>query len=218
MTGTEFYNYTLRKFKRTDKETEFYEAVNDIIADMSMRFESEDYITETSITGITVSGDYQLNLPSDYGHIVGDISLFDTTEDREYPSLKKISKSEFNDKYADRLLSTSNQNQSQPIHYCLFGSVIEVGPVPDKTTYEYKITYTTDNLTEVTSSTDPVPFTDTDQRNILRNGVLMELHYGMESYEEGSIYERLYLRGLDLLRINDRENTASEGMVAYHGI
>lgn len=38
MTGSELYDYIVRTFKRTDKETEIYEAITDTILDLQVRF------------------------------------------------------------------------------------------------------------------------------------------------------------------------------------
>jgi len=37
MSGTEFYDYVLRTFKRTDKSQEVYDAITDTIMDMAER-------------------------------------------------------------------------------------------------------------------------------------------------------------------------------------
>lgn len=217
MTGSEFYAYVLNKFKRTDKEDEFYEACTDTIGYMRLFFESNDYTDEEYITGISSLGEYQLDLPSDFGHIIGDIGLVDTTTNEEFRPLKKISKAEFNRLYPDRLLSGTEQNRSLPQHYCIFGDKVEVGPVPDKTTYQYRLTYTTESFTEVTSATDPVPFTDKNYRNVLRSGVLMELHDGMENYDESQYWMSKFTDGLNKIKNNDYDNTRSNSGAVYHG-
>jgi len=218
MTGLELYNYVLRKFKRTDKSTEAYEAMTDIIADMRIQFLSEDYKEETYSSGISTVGEYKLGLPSDFGHIIGDISITDTDTDEDYGVLQKISKQRYDELYPDRLLtSTTNMSLDTPQHYCIYGKQIFVGPVPDVTTYRYQFNYTTEAYTEITSATDPVPFTD-KYRNTVRAGVLAELYDGMENFQESQYYRSVYIDGLGKLAANDITNTQDDGGVCYRGI
>ena len=221
MTGSEFRNYVVRKFLRTDKDTEIYEATTDVISDMNVRFKAEDYKEETYVAGISTVGEYQIALPSDFGHLTGNISIIDTAGDEYYPELQKISKNLYDLKYPDRLLSdTGKMNLSTPREFCIYAGQIYIGPVPDLTTYQYQLNYTTENTAAITSLTDPVRFTsELRHRNILRNGVLFELHDGLGNYEEAAYYKSLYLADLqaiiDMERIN---SSATSENVAYHGV
>ena len=221
MTGAEFATYVKRKFLRTDKDTEIYEATTDVISDMNVRFKSEDYKEETYVAGISTVGEYQIALPSDFGHLTGNISIIDTAGDEYYPELQKISKNLYDLKYPDRLLSdTGKMNLSTPREFCIYAGQIYIGPVPDLTTYQYQLNYTTENTAAITSLTDPVRFTsELRHRNILRNGVLFELHDGLGNYEEAAYYKSLYLADLqaiiDMERIN---SSATSENVAYHGV
>jgi len=221
MTGAEALAYVKRKFLRTDKDTEIYEALTDVISDMNVRFKSEDYKEETYVAGISTVGEYQIALPSDFGHLTGNISIIDTAGDEYYPELQKISKNLYDLKYPDRLLSdTGKMNLSTPREFCIYAGQIYIGPVPDLTTYQYQLNYTTENTAAITSLTDPVRFTsELRHRNILRNGVLFELHDGLGNYEEAAYYKSLYLADLqaiiDMERIN---SSATSENVAYHGV
>ena len=219
MTGANFYAYVLRKFKRTDKSTEAYEAMTDTISLMKVKFKSDSYKEETAVSGISTLGEYQMGLPSDFGHIIGNISMTDTSDDSDYPALKKISKQKYDDLYGDRLLtSTGNMNLAVPKHFCIFAGQIYVGPVPDKITYKYQMNYTTEESSDVTSVTDPVPFTQELRfRNVLRNGVLFELYDGMENYEEAGYYKALWQDGLNDIILMEENNAMDEGSVCYSG-
>lgn len=210
-----------RKFKRTDKDTEILESTTDVISDMNVRFKSEDYKEETYVAGISTIGEYQIALPSDFGHITGNVSIIDTAGDEYYPELDKISKNTYDRLYPDRLLSdTGKMNLDVPRQFCIYAGQLYIGPVPDLTTYQYQLNYTTENTEAIVSGTAVVRFTaELRHRNILRNGVLFELHDGLGNYEEASYYKQLYLH--DLQAIIDMEivnsNATSEN-VAYHGI
>lgn len=218
MTGALLYAYVLRKFIRTDKSTEAYEAMTDVIAEIRRVLLSQDFAQEAYITGITTLGDYRIAVPSDMGHLVGDITLIDADDDSSRGTLNKISKQSYDDKYGDRLLaSTDNINLSTPKDFCIYAEQIYLGPVPDKITYKYQLNYTTEDYTEMASDTADVPFSDR-YRNILRAGVLAELYDGLENYEEAGYWRNLYAAGIQ--QIEDKYNgdiNDSEGLV-YSGI
>ena len=221
MTGAEFYAYVLRKFKRTDKSTEVYEAITDSIALMRIKYNPEKYKEEAYLAGIAAVGDYALGVPADFGQIIGTLSVTETGADQQYSNLTKISKQAYDEKYSDRLLTTaSNKNTGVPKDFCIYGEQILIGPVPDLTTYRYWMNYTTEDSADVTSITDPVPFTaELRQRNVLRNGVLFELNDGMENFDEASYYKATFLDGLNDLMLQESRNTSSSGLnVQYNGI
>jgi hypothetical protein len=221
MTGTEFLNYVLRKFIRTDKDTEVYEATTDTISLMRIKFNPESYKEEAYLAGISNVGDYALGVPVDFGQIIGTISMTETAADQQYSNLKKISKLEYDEKYTDRLLTTaSNKNTGVPAEFCIYGNQFLIGPVPDLITYRYYINYTTESSSDVTSASDPVPFTqELRYRNVLRNGVMFELHDGLENFEEASYYKALFLDGLNDIQLQEARNTSSSGLaVRYNGI
>ena len=216
MTGQEFRDYVVRKFKRTDKDTELYEATTDVIADMRIQFNAEDYKEEAYITGISTLGDYKIALPSDFGRIIGNISIVDS-DNTEYPSLEKISKERYDELYTDRLFDDeSDMNKDVPKHFCIYAKQIFLGPVPDAVTYKYQINYTTEAYTAIVVGTTSVPFTDKN-RNVLRSGVLAELYDGMEEFEESQYWRGQYLQGLDKLANNDNMNISDNDSVMYSG-
>jgi len=216
MTGTEWKAYVLKKFKRTDKDTELYQATTDTIADMRLQFDSEDYKEEAYVAGIAALGDYKFALPSDFGNIIGAITVIDTASNQDYDTLVKVSKEEYDERTPDRLL-TSGQNYGVPTYYCIYGKEVFIGPVPDKTTYRFQMNYTTEAFTEVSASTTSVPFSDR-YRNILRCGVLAELHDGLENFEESQYWRAMYTSGLSKIKQNDDDNIADDNNVAYNGI
>ena len=217
MTGEEVRDYIVRKFKRTDKDTEIYEAITDIVADMRLRIMSDNYSEEAYIAGIETLGDYRIAVPTDMGHFIGNISVTETGDDKSYPDLIKISKNRYDELYVKRLLTTvANRGSGTPKHFCIYGQQIFIGPVPDKTTYVYQINFTTEAFTAVTSATTDVPFS-TRYRNTIRSGVMRELHNGLENYEESMFWDNLYLNELVKILDNDRENKADDEGMEYSG-
>jgi len=217
MLGSTFYTYVLKKFIRTDKETEAYQAMTDIISDMRIQFNAEPFKEEAYIVGITTLGEYRIAIPSDFGHLIGDITLIDPDSNARR-ELKKLDKQEYDRKYADRLFDTFGDTYSgEPIDYCLYGEQFFLGPVPDKITYKYQINYSTEDSTEITSATTNVPFTD-KHRNIVRSGVLAELHELLENYQEAGYWKAIYQNGLDKVIANDNDNIADHMNTTYNGI
>ena len=218
MLGSDFYAYVLRKFKREDKETEFYEACTDVIADMRLQYLSEDYKEEAYITGINTLGDYRIALPSDVGHVMGEIEILDTENNTTYTPLRRISKTDYDRKYTDRLSDNfANMNSSVPREFCIYANQLYLGPVPDKTSYSYNINYTTEDFTEITPTTVDVPYSG-KYRNVLRSGVLAELYNGMEEFEEGEFWQNKFLEGLGKIATNDTDNVADTASVSFSDI
>jgi len=218
MTGSNWRTYVERKFKRTDKATELYEATTEIIADMRRRFISDTYSEEAYIASIDTAGEYRLAVPSDLGYFIGSITVTDTASDDTYKPLEKISKERYDELYHNRLhTDTSKMNTGLPKHFCIYGGQVFIGPVPDLTTYRFYCNFTTEAFTDVTSSTTDVPFSG-KERNVLRSGVLMELHDGMENYEEGNYWRSKYLSDLNAIAEVDNYNRAENELMQYHGI
>jgi len=217
MTGPEFLAYVKRVFKRTDKDTELYEAMTDTITDMRLQIHAEDYKEEAYIAGITTLGDYRISLPSDFGHLIGNVTLIDN--DGAYvKTLNKISKQSYDSKYGDRLYTTtSNIEDAIPSDFCIYANQIYLGPVPDSTTYRYQINYTTEDSDDIDSSTTSVPFTDS-YRNVVRAGTLAEIYAGLEAFDESNYWRAMYVDGLVKIKANDDSNIADSESVVYHGI
>ena len=218
MTGEELLSYVKRKYKRTDKDTEIYEAATDIIADMRLLFHSEDYKEDTTVTAIDTLGNYTMNLPDAFGHLIGDVRVVDTDSDAIVGDLDKISKQAYDRLYLDTLLAAAgSKNTGVPKHFCIYDNKIYVGPVPDSTDYSYTINYTSEDFGTIAAATDPVPFTD-NYRNTVRSGILFELHNGMENYEEASYWEAKFLEGVSKISSNDRENIDDKSNVVYNDV
>ncbi|RLC88231.1 MAG: hypothetical protein DRJ03_03540 [Chloroflexi bacterium] len=219
MTGAEFLAYTKKIFLRTDKDTEIYEATTDIVVDMSLRLLADvNMKVSSALSGISSVGDYELTLPDDFGHLLGDVLIRDTGSDDTYFPLKKITKEEYDRIYHENLSSTaSNRNTGTPIHYGHFAGTIYVGPAVDATDYEFKINYTDDQVAAIVAGTDPVPFTD-KYRRILRDGVLSLMYKHMENFGEATQFEGDYERGLAKIQANDDFNAQDDSPVQYSGV
>lgn len=217
MTGVEFLTYVKKIFMRTDKDAEIYEAIKDTVMDMRVRMYSEDYSVESSaLTGISSVGDFKLNLPDDFGHLIGDVLIYNSVTNQDYLPLKKISKESYDQKYSDHLLS-ANRWTGVPREYCVFGNKIYLGPAVDSTNYAFKINHTQEDSPTITSGTANVPFTE-KHRETVRYGVIQRVYELLENYQESEVYERKYENGIAKIVANDNENTKSYEPIRYSGV
>lgn len=218
MLGSDFATYVKRILKRTDKDTEIYEAATDIVMDMRLKFSSEAYAYEAYTTLVDTVGEYKILLPSDFGHLVDNVRIIDTNDDTAYSPLKKISKAHYDELYSQRLASTTtNRDSGVPEHFCIFGGELFIGPPVDRTTFRLHISYTKEAATAVTSATASVPFTDY-YRKTVRYGVLWQVYEGLEMYDEAEIWRRRYAEDLAFIVKNDEDNRSAFEPIQYAGV
>jgi len=218
MTGANFYNYFLSVFKRPDKSSEFYLALADTIMDMRSRMLSDEHSVVAHVAALAV-GDYKIAFPSDFGHLIGDISIRDTSSDDVYLPLTRINKIEW-DKLYNQALATAvgNRLTGVPLHYCVYGREFYVGPPADKTTYEFTINYTTEDAPTYTSATATIPFTD-QFREVVRAGTLYRMFREVGNYPESDIWKTAYADGVVNIIENDEFNREGSIMnIRYSGI
>lgn len=218
MTGAQFYNYVLQVLKRPDKTTEVYTAIADTVVDMRSRMLSDEHSVVAHVSALAV-GDYKIAFPSDFGHLVGDITVRDTASDDVYLPLNRISKTEWDAKYNQALASSvNNRLTGTPIDYCVYGREFYIGSPADKTTYEFTINYTTEDTPTYTSATATIPFTD-QFREVVRAGTLYRMYREIGNYPESDIWKAAYADGVGNIIENDEFNR--EGSIAsirYNGI
>lgn len=202
MTGSAFRDYILRLgFKRTDKDSEIYEATTDAIQEMRRRFMFDEAETEKRTTDtISVLGDFKLSLESDFGLLLG-ITLEDGTDGIP---LKPVTKSMFMELYPDINVTAS---YGYPEHYCIFGQEIWIGPIPDSTAYFYRKAYSLRAGT-ITSATAGVPFTDV-YRDVLADNVLYRLYKGLGEIDTANIHRQYFEEGF--LQATRRDSANSGG-------
>ena len=220
MTGLAVYNYVLQVLKRTDKSTETYTAIADTIMDMRSRMISEDALKVSSaLTGISAIGDYQLTLPTDFGHLIGDVLIKDTSSDDVYLPLNRITKPEWDIKYNQALATAvGNRLTGTPLDYCVFAKKIYIGSPVDKTTYEFKINYTLEDAPTYTSATATIPFTD-QFREVVRAGTLQRMFREIANYPESDIWGAVYVDGVNNVIANEEFNRdGSVTSMKFNGI
>lgn len=202
MTGSELHDYIVRTFKRTDKTAEVYDAITDTIMDMCEEFGFEENKVEAyTAVGISALGDYKIDLPDDFGHLIGDVRW---TDQDDSGTLNKLSKRQFNEKFPEQ--DCDDPDDGEPTDYCIFGKQLLIGPVPDKTTYEYQIDYAKFLADPVTSVSSDVMFTD-NARECVKFGALARLFEVMEEWDNADRYSQKYDLELAEFVAREKKNT-----------
>lgn len=211
MTGQQVRDYIVDSgFKRTDKDRELYAALTDVVRGLALAFPWQETETDVTTTDtITTLGDYRLDIDPAFGLLISDVVLVNGNVG---VPLEKITKDEF-----DRRYSKPNDPyyRGYPKDYCIFGNQILIGPQPDKTSYSYKMSYSSDSTTaEITSSTSSVPFS-LRYRELLKHGVLAELYAGLgedgEAAKHTSLFEDKKYRAIQ----REVKNAGASECVAY---
>lgn len=205
MTGSEMYDYILNAFKRTDKETEVYEAVTDTIREIRRLVNiSSDEKTTTTTDTIGTLGEYQIDIESDFNGFVSDVILIDGNDS---VPLTRLSRDRYDMKFPNP--AATNVDKGRPEYYCLFDDTIYIGPVPDSTAYTYRINYNADNWGDITSSTDSVPHSDR-YREAIKFGSLWRLWTDLEQGDKAGIYRQLF--DMQLTQIEHLEMKKKRGL------
>lgn len=201
MTGLDFRDYVLRLgFKRTDKDSELYEATTDAIQEFRRRYMFDEAEADTTTTDtISVLGDFKLDIESNLGLILS-VTLQDGTD---AVPLSIISKAKFDKLYPDINVTV---DRGYPKHACLYAGQIYLGPIPDSISYTYRLSYSLRAGT-ITSASAGVPFTNL-YRDVLADNVLMRLYRGLEEYDKADRHEAAFEKGF--LMATRRENMNSK--------
>lgn len=199
MSGSEFRDYVLRGgFKRTDKDTELYEAATDAVQELRQLFEFGEAETETTSTDtISTLGDYAFNVESDFGLVVG-VKLQDGTNAH---TLRQLTKRQFDRMYPDHAVTA---DRGYPKHFCIFNGQVVIGPIPDSVSYTYRVAYSKRGGT-ITSSSTGVPFT-ADYREALREKTLAKLYKGLQEYDVSAVHEAAFEKLLPGIIRRERQN------------
>lgn len=214
MSGSDWLEYLKRGgFLRTDKDQELLDATKDTIDDIRRRIVTEDFLTETTVTDtITILGDYRIDLESDFGLLASGVTLQDAAHGKP---LEKISKAEFDRKYTS--FGTAASVRGIPREYCISGGQIQIGPIPNSTSYVYIINYSIDDHATITESTVSVPYTD-KYREIMKHGVYSRVYSDMKLDDQAAKYGTLYENAFLKWEKREDRNRAAVRQTRYQGV
>lgn len=213
MLGSDFRDYLVRTFKRTDKDTEIYEAMTDVVMDIKIAMKAEDFKTESIALTIPVSGNYTVAVPTDFGHMIGVLTAVNPNGGSW--DLIKVSKEKY-----DLLYPYQHETQiikGSPLHFCLYGNTFYIGPKPDLTTYKYQLNYTQEASIAMVAGTVNVPFT-TKYRQYVKDMALARLYIDLDDDEKAAKYAQLGQQGLNKIITNELYNTDAPVFTPYSGV
>ena len=213
LTSTEMYNYILRAFKRTDKATEVFEALTDTIREIRRRLEiSDDEESQILTDTIGTLGEYQLDLESDTGLIIGDPVVVDGTD--SWP-LTRYSKARFDEKYPNP--AATNVSKGKPVDYCIYKNQIILGPVPDSTSYTYRMNFTSEGWENYINGSTAVPFSG-KYREALKYGTLARLYIDLELSDRATVYDGLFERQMNQIEFREGKNRDASGYTEVNDV
>ncbi len=181
MTGSDWAEYVRRGgWKRTDKDTELFEATSDAIQELRSRFKFDEAHADTDTTDtISTLGDFKISIDAAFGMLT-DVILEDDTN---ATNLIHVSKAQFDELYPD--INVTN-DRGYPKYFTLYQGQIQIGPVPDSVDYLYRMVYSK-SAGLVTSATTAIPFTAL-YREMLRHFTLERLYELVDSYDKAQYF------------------------------
>lgn len=195
LSGPDLYAQFLRTFKRTDKETEFYDALTDTVQELLRRYQFDEVTTSATFTDtISSLGEWRLDGNANVGLLAGDVVLLDGGN--SYP-LFKVTPSEFDRRYPNPDYVSSDRGTPQVWTYR--GGQVWIGPIPDSVSYTYKIAQSARLNADITATTESVPLSAT-YRELLKAGCLHRVFESMEAYDKSE-----YWRGKFEILYNEAE-------------
>lgn len=180
MTRLQFLSYIKRQFKRTDKNTEIYEALNETIKDIASRYSFDVYSFQSWIPCIVEQNDYRL--PTNLLQISHPIKLLDGSSTGDSGKrLSYITKEEYD--VIEPNPNRTSPDTGKPSMYTIYGGSILLTSIPDSTDYLVEI-----NWGKIPTSLD----VDSDTANfssmwdeLLKWGSLARLYAGIGLEGEG---------------------------------
>jgi len=189
MNRLNFLAYVKRTFKRDDKDTEIYEALNDTIKDILGRHQFADYNFQSWVN--TTLGQEDYTLPATLLHLRHPIRLIEGfATNNSGKTLKFYTKEEYDELEPNP--NRVNPASGEPTGYAVYSNQILLYPIPDKATYIIEINWGEGHTdVELDSDSDEHRF-GTHWDEVLKWGTLFRLFAGVGLYEEGEYWRKLY--------------------------
>lgn len=205
LTGPQMRDYIVHGgLVRDDFDTEVYEALTDTIMELDQIFDSFDEreVETASTDTIAVLGDYKINTEVDHGNLLG-VRLLDGTKFGR--RLTQVSKTTF-----DLLIPNPSNTayRNYPEYFCRFAGQIQIGPIPDKTTYVYELAYSKRLAAPITAATSEVPYS-AQYREVLKDGTLWRVFDNLKIYDVADRFGLKFTAGK--ARITKHESKEQDG-------
>lgn len=212
LTGLQMKAYVISSgFKRDDMDDEIYDALTDTIMEMEQAFQFDEREKESTTTDtITVVGDYKIDLEPDFGHLVTVVLL---DGDTSMP-LMRVSKAVYDLRYTT---PPSNENLGYPEAFAIFGGKLYIGPPPEQTSYQYRLSYSQRLTSVIDASTSPVPFS-AQYREMLKDGSMFRLFKNLKNWDSAAYFKSDFGDAMTRVMNRERRNRGGAGFVAYRDV
>jgi len=187
-TRLEFRTYVLYDFKRTDKDTELYQAYNDTIKHIANLHPNEGLKYQSWIP--TVAGQEDYTLPATKCHVIHPIRFIESsTSSAGYP-LIKTAKEEFSEMFPNPNATGTAVARGKPTHYCIYSNSILIGKLPDVATYILEMDWS--KLPTSQDAASDLQELGTEWEEVLKWGTLARLYESVGLTGEADRYWALY--------------------------
>jgi hypothetical protein len=179
--------YVKRDFKRTDKDTEVDQAINDMIMWIATKMPHGNYKYQSWINTAVGREDY--SLPTNLIHLMHPIRLIIGTNSSEsgFP-LSRLSKEEYDIREPNP--NRTSPSTGRPSAYTIFSRSILVTPIPDLATYLLEINW---SLRPVTLTADAdLPSLGSEWDEVIKHGAMERVYAGMGMMEDANYWGSMY--------------------------
>lgn len=179
--------YIRRDFKRTDKDTEITQAINDSILWISSLIPYGNYKFQSWIYTAIDREDY--GLPSNLIHLIHPIKWIEGagSSDPGYPMLH-ITKEQYDVREANP--NRTNPSGGRPTAYCIFSRCILVTPIPDRADYVLEIMWSRRPIS--LSASGDLPDLGSEWDEVIKHAALEKLYAGMGMLQEANYWASLF--------------------------
>ena len=203
MTRLQFLTYVISVFKRTDKNTEIYQALNDTIKDIAAREPFEDYSFQSWVPTVAAQEDYLL--PTNLLHLSHPIRCLEGSATNDSgKDLTLLTKEEY-----DVIEPNPNRTDPQtgePWAYAIWSNAILLTDLPDDSGWILEINWGK-RPADLDADSDQSSF-NTAWDEILQWGTLWRVFAGIGLYEEAAYWEHKYedpLKGIPKMVRQNRD-------------
>lgn len=214
MTRLLFLSYVTRVLKRTDKNTEIYEAYNETIRDISSRAKFQEYAFQSYVACVQGQEDYPL--PTTLLHLQHPVRLLEgsATNDSGNP-LTHISKAEYDRREPNP--NRTSPDEGRPGAYTIYSNSILLTPIPDGAGYLLEINWC--NVpTNLSGDSDVSSFNELWDE-ILKHGTLFRMFALLGMYQDSEYWRALYETGIRrMVEINSDKTGGWIGIVANNSL
>ncbi len=215
MTRLEFLSYVKEALKRTDKDDEIYRALDDTLYDLTTQYPFQVHQSETSITLINDTAEYDLSSLS-ISIILKNAKYRDATGDAWV--LQQYSKEMFDLRWPD--LTTTDFINDEPQDYMIYNNKLTIAPFATTVTTETILLPIATIATKLTADGDTPAFED-QWREVIKFGVLgrvYNLFEDQQSRQKSQDSFGLYTRGIENMKSIDEDKNDGPMQVSYLGV